>query len=97
MLLDFVGGLLSLAQLLMDCAVKGDWSGISGDPVKFGLGFVSMVFDVVFMFQHYVLYSGAAGGGGAGGSYRAVAKGGGGESDDDDADSYVVMPPTAAR
>ena len=40
----------------MDCAVSGDWSGIEGDPVKFGLGFTSMVFDVIFMVQHYCLY-----------------------------------------
>lgn len=55
-LLDFVGGLLSVVQLLMDCYVTSDWSGIQGDPVKFGLGFTSMVFDIVFMAQHYVLY-----------------------------------------
>lgn len=27
-----------------------------GNPVKFGLSFVSMFFDVLFMYQHYVLY-----------------------------------------
>ena len=63
-LLDFVGGLLSVAQLVLDCTVTGDWSGVRGDPVKFGLGFTSMVFDVIFMTQHYVLYpnSGESGG-----------------------------------
>ena len=72
----------------MDCAVKGDWSGISGDPVQFGLGFVSMVFDVIFMCQHYCLFAGAGAG------YGAVKGACGGESDDDgDADSYVTMPP----
>ena len=55
-LLDFSGGLLSVAQLMLDCLVTGDWSGAIGDPVKFGLGFTSMVFDVVFMVQHYLLY-----------------------------------------
>ena len=34
----------------------GDWSGITGDPVKFGLGLVSMVYDAIFMLQHYVWY-----------------------------------------
>ena len=32
------------------------WAGITGDPVKFGLGFVSIVFDTIFIIQHYVLY-----------------------------------------
>lgn len=56
-LLDFTGGSLSVAQQLIDCAVTGNWSGISGDPVKFGLGMTSMVFDIVFMTQHYILYA----------------------------------------
>jgi len=64
-LLDFTGGLLSIGQLLMDCAVSGDWSGIQGDPVKFGLGFTSMVADVVFMAQHYCLFRGGKAGPGA--------------------------------
>ncbi|GJJ68907.1 cystinosin [Entomortierella parvispora] len=55
-LLDFTGGVLSIAQLILDSALSGDWSGISGDPVKFGLGFLSIFFDLVFMTQHYVLY-----------------------------------------
>ena len=45
-----------MVQLLMDCALVGDWSGISGDPVKFGLGLMSMVFDSIFMVQHFFLY-----------------------------------------
>ena len=55
-LLDFTGGALSTLQLILDCANQGDWSGISGDVVKFGLGVTSMVFDVLFLVQHYVLY-----------------------------------------
>ena len=47
---------MSIAQLILDSALSGDWSGISGDPVKFGLGFLSIFFDLVFMTQHYVLY-----------------------------------------
>ena len=45
-LLDFTGGALSTLQLILDCADQHDWSGISGDVVKFGLGVTSMVFDV---------------------------------------------------
>lgn len=56
-LLDFTGGFLSLCQLLIDCWVDNDWSGITGNIVKFGLGFVSMFFDLVFMTQHFILYT----------------------------------------
>lgn len=55
-LLDFSGGIFSLFQLCMEAFVKADMSAISGDPVKFGLGLVSVVFDVMFMVQHYSLY-----------------------------------------
>ncbi|KAG0036860.1 hypothetical protein BGZ82_003551 [Podila clonocystis] len=55
-LLDFTGGVLSIAQLVLDAYISGDWSGISGDPVKFGLGFVSIAFDIIFITQHYILY-----------------------------------------
>ena len=55
-LLDFGGGSLSICQLMIDCGSTGNWIGITGDPVKFLLGFVSIIFDCVFMVQHYVLY-----------------------------------------
>jgi len=56
MLLDFAGGWLSLGQLVIDSALQNDWSGISGNPIKFGLGNVTIVFDIIFFLQHYVLY-----------------------------------------
>ncbi len=59
MLLDFEGGTLSLAQQLLDGYATHDLSAITGNPVKFALGFVSMAFDCVFFTQHYVLYRGA--------------------------------------
>ncbi|KAI0897871.1 PQ loop repeat-domain-containing protein [Annulohypoxylon nitens] len=55
-LLDFLGGILSIAQIVIDSWLQGDWSGIIGNPVKFALGNVSMLYDLVFMTQHYVLY-----------------------------------------
>ena len=55
-LLDLVGGILSIAQLVIDSSLQADWSGLTGNPVKFGLGNVSIIFDVIFMTQHYVLY-----------------------------------------
>lgn len=33
-----------------------DWSSIFGDPTKFGLGMLSVIFDIFFMVQHYILY-----------------------------------------
>ena len=55
-LLDFTGGTLSILQLVLDCADLGDWTGITGNLAKFGLGFVSIFFDCIFMLQHYVLF-----------------------------------------
>ncbi len=55
-LLDFAGGLLSIAQLGLDSYRQRDWSGLTGNPVKLALGNVSMAYDVVFVVQHYVLY-----------------------------------------
>lgn len=54
--MDFAGGVLSLVQLVIDSALQADWSGLLGNPVKLGLANTSMLFDMVFMTQHYVLY-----------------------------------------
>jgi len=56
-LLDFVGGALSVAQLILDASIHHDWSAISGDPAKLLLGNLSMFFDVIFVVQHYCLYA----------------------------------------
>lgn len=55
-LLDFTGGSLSLLQLVLDAVVMNDFSAITGNWVKFGLSFVSIFFDIIFMMQHYILY-----------------------------------------
>lgn len=55
-LLDLLGGVLSIAQLVIDSSLQSDWSGITGNPVKLGLANVSIIFDVIFMVQHYILY-----------------------------------------
>lgn len=55
-LLDFTGGNLSLFQLLFDCKDMNDFSAITGNLAKFFLGLISIVFDLAFMLQHYVLY-----------------------------------------
>jgi cystinosin len=33
-----------------------DWFSIFGDFTKFGLGLFSIIFDILFIVQHYVLY-----------------------------------------
>ena len=53
-LLDFAGGILSLLQLIIDSSLQADWSGLTGNPVKFGLSNFSLFFDVIFMVQHYM-------------------------------------------
>ena len=58
-LLDFSGGILSITQQGIDSWIQRDWSGITGNPVKFALGNVSMFYDLIFMTQHYVLYNDA--------------------------------------
>lgn len=55
-ILDFTGGLLSIGQLFLDAHVDDNWSGVFGNPAKLLLGNVSMIFDILFMLQHYVFY-----------------------------------------
>jgi cystinosin len=55
-ILDFSGGVLSDLQLVLDCADLKDFTGITGNLAKFGLGSISILFDVVFLLQHYVFY-----------------------------------------
>ncbi|RKP14367.1 PQ loop repeat-domain-containing protein [Piptocephalis cylindrospora] len=55
-LLDFTGGTLSVAQQFLDAYLWDDWGSITGNPIKFGLGFLSVAFDLIFMTQHYILY-----------------------------------------
>lgn len=55
-LFDFAGGILSLAQLLLDASFQGDWSGVTGNLPKLGLSNISLMFDVIFIVQHYILY-----------------------------------------
>lgn len=56
-LLDFSGGALSDLQLVLDSIDAGDLvSGLTGNLAKLGLGLISIGFDVIFMWQHYVLY-----------------------------------------
>jgi cystinosin len=44
--------------LVLDCANLKDFSGITHNKAKLALGSLSIVFDLVFLVQHYYLYSG---------------------------------------
>ncbi|KAM9357912.1 cystinosin [Symphorus nematophorus] len=55
-LLDFTGGVLSILQMILQSYNNDEWGLIFGDPTKFGLGLFSVVFDILFMTQHYCLY-----------------------------------------
>lgn len=43
-------------KLIIISIFLDDWQSIFGDPTKFGLGLFSVLFDIFFMIQHYVLY-----------------------------------------
>ncbi|CAI4210212.1 unnamed protein product [Parascedosporium putredinis] len=47
---------LLITLLAIDSYLQQDWSGITGNPVKFGLGNVSLAYDAIFITQHYFLY-----------------------------------------
>lgn len=55
-LLDFTGGTFSILQMILQSYNNDEWMLIFGDPTKFGLGLFSVVFDILFMIQHYCLY-----------------------------------------
>lgn len=55
-LLDFTGGAFSLLQMFLQSYNSDAWTLIFGDPTKFGLGLFSIMFDIIFMVQHYCLY-----------------------------------------
>jgi cystinosin len=55
-LLDFTGGTFSFIQQGIDSAIAGNLTPFTGNPVKLGLSFLSIGFDILFMIQHYCLY-----------------------------------------
>ena len=55
-MLDFTGGSFSILQMFILSYNNDDWRSIFGDPTKFGLGLFSILFDILFMIQHYILY-----------------------------------------
>ncbi|OGM48582.1 lysosomal L-cystine transporter [Aspergillus bombycis] len=55
-LLDLAGAALSLMQLVLDSSLQADWSGTVGNGAKLLLGNITVLFDLIFIFQHFGLY-----------------------------------------
>ena len=57
-ILDFIGGSFSILQDVIKAVGHGTspFSGGGFNIVKWMLGVMSIVFDIIFMIQHYVLY-----------------------------------------
>ncbi|CEP03599.1 hypothetical protein PBRA_009484 [Plasmodiophora brassicae] len=60
-LLDLLGGLMSLAQQALDAVIQGTADVFTGNVPKLLLALLSISFDIVFIVQHYVLYRGLPG------------------------------------
>jgi hypothetical protein len=45
-----------MTQLFLDAFLANDFSGITGNFAKLALSLLAMGFDLIFMFQHYILY-----------------------------------------
>jgi cystinosin len=55
-LLDFVGGSLSILQLYVDAMNQHDRSAIQGDVTKLYIGSIYIFYDLLFLTQRYILY-----------------------------------------
>uniref|UniRef100_T1J5Q5 Cystinosin homolog n=1 Tax=Strigamia maritima TaxID=126957 RepID=T1J5Q5_STRMM len=55
--LDIIGGLNSIVQMMLISYNFDDWGSLLGDVGKLGLGGISVLFDILFFVQHYILYS----------------------------------------
>jgi cystinosin len=60
-ILDLTGGVLSMVQIFLNALALGEpvIGGGGFNVVKFILSVMSIIFDCIFLFQHYVLYSDA--------------------------------------
>ncbi|WZZ53844.1 hypothetical protein YC2023_053951 [Brassica napus] len=55
-LLDFTGGVSNYLQMVVQSIDQGSWVNFYGNIGKTLLSLVTIFFDLIFMFQHYVLY-----------------------------------------
>ncbi len=48
--------------MLMVCLIlilSDDWDGTLGNPGKLGLGIISILYNCIFLIQHFIIYQGA--------------------------------------
>ncbi|KAM7268842.1 hypothetical protein ACFE04_011008 [Oxalis oulophora] len=55
-LLDFTGGVANYMQMATQSIDQHSWVNFYGNPGKFMLSLISIIFDILFMCQHYVIY-----------------------------------------
>ena len=56
MVFDLIGGTASLLQMIFIAVNNDDAASVTGNPGKFGTGVVTVVFEVIFLLQKYVIY-----------------------------------------
>lgn len=57
-LLDFGGGVLSILQMDIYCFIEHSNTQFTGNIPKLALGLVTLLFNVILVWQHYVFYLG---------------------------------------
>jgi len=55
-LLDTTGGVLSFMQIFLDGLNTGNWQIFEGGGAKFALSIITLLFDALFIVQHYCLF-----------------------------------------
>ncbi|GJQ70985.1 putative L-cystine transmembrane transporter [Trypoxylus dichotomus] len=55
---DVTGGIFSISQMFLNAYNLDQWKSLIENPTKFWLGVVSILFDIIFIVQHYILYRG---------------------------------------
>ncbi|KAF6165402.1 hypothetical protein GIB67_018846 [Kingdonia uniflora] len=55
-LLDILGGVTNCSQMVMQSLDRGSWVNLYGNMGKTLLSLVTIFYDLIFLFQHYVLY-----------------------------------------
>ena len=57
-LLDFGGGVLSLLQMDIYCFIEHSINQLTGNIPKMALAVVTLLFNIILVWQHYVFYLG---------------------------------------
>ena len=57
-LVDFGGGVLSLLQMDVYCFIEHSNNQLTGNIPKMALAVVTLLFNIILVWQHYVFYSG---------------------------------------